>query len=160
MNIALHINQISSQNLFLLDTKNNVIMENGKFTKLNYGTDYFTMNGLYLIFKMQHFFIENNNNKKNLKFDPNHANNISFVQELTKLELKILDFYSANKCKSFKQNLLLKKQLSTGFMKVYKERLTTNFNASCYVLKISGIWESSNEIGITYKLFETNSLIH
>ena len=74
------------------------------------------------------------------------------------LECRLLDFYMSNKQKEFRKNLLLKKQIESGFMKIYKEHSTNSVPSNIYILKISGIWESSGEIGITYKLFESNSI--
>jgi hypothetical protein len=44
--------------------------------------------------------------------------------------------------------------------KEYKNQFLINENNknTQYVLKISGIWETQDEIGLTYKLFEVNNL--
>ena len=54
---------------------------------------------------------------------------------------------------------------------IYKETLSPDqgsyrlYLGSCkpgagtYILKISGIWETNNEIGITYKLLQTNDVV-
>ena len=42
---------------------------------------------------------------------------------------------------------------------IYKENSHVTIDTNIvYILKISGIWESNGEIGITYKLFESNSI--
>ena len=102
---------------------------------------------------------EQHETKKAIKFQFQHINNHVPLHDLIKLEQKILDFYSSNKCKDYKKSLLLKKQLESGFMKVYRENNIPLPNHHVkYLLKISGIWETNNEIGITYKLFECNSI--
>ena len=159
MNIAVNTNQISTQNLYLLDSKNNIIMNNGKFTKINYVHDFFTMNGIYILFPIHNFVFEQHETKKAIKFQFQHINNHVPLHDLIKLEQKILDFYSSNKCKDYKKSLLLKKKLESGLMKVYRENNIPLPNHHVkYLLKISGIWETNNEIGITYKLFECNSI--
>lgn len=158
MNIALSINQINSQNIGLLDSKTNIVMEHGKFTKINFLEESFTMNGLYIIFPIPNYSVESLHNRKNMKFHYNVSQNIGYAKELMLLECRLLDFYISNKQKDFRKNLLLKKQIESGFMKIYKEHNNSVDSPTIHILKISGIWESSGEIGITYKLFESNSI--
>jgi len=49
--------------------------------------------------------------------------------------------------------LVLGKQLSTGQIRVYHESHNKNKNNK-YVIKISGIWETRDKIGLTYKILE------
>ena len=42
----------------------------------------------------------------------------------------------------------------TGYIK----HLIDNKYANCFILKISGIWESENEYGFTFKFIEINHL--
>jgi hypothetical protein len=48
-------------------------------------------------------------------------------------------------------------------MKIYKEYNLTcelnNFKQIKHIIKISGIWQTNNEIGLTYKLYESTELI-
>ena len=148
-------------NLFFLDTKRNIIMD-GNFTKLIYSNDLFTMNGLYILFPVEHNGIEKIMNKNQLKFYPNTSSNLTIIQDFSKLETRILEYYKQSKQSNRKIANLLSKQMNTGFMKTYKEfqnvRETTDVvkkNVQ-YVIKISGIWETRDEVGLTYKLFEVN----
>ena len=50
-----------------------------------------------------------------------------------------------------KKNFILNNSLVNGIIKIYKKE-NKNFNS--VVLKISGIWETEKEIGITYKFIE------
>ena len=84
--------------------------------------------------------------------------NISIIQYFSTLEQKLLDFYSIIKGKSLKKNSLLTKQLYSGHMKVIIENVSLYSGLKQLILKISGIWETDNEIGITYKLFEGESI--
>ncbi len=156
MNFAIDLNNFGLENLSFLDSKKNIIME-GQFTKLNFLTEWFTMNGLYFNFPIE---IKNISvGEKNIvKFDAYTKNNISIIQYFSTLEQKLLDFYSIIKGKSLKKNNLLTKQLYSGYMKVILEKITLCSASKQLILKISGIWETDNEIGITYKLFEGESI--
>ena len=103
MNIALHINQLSSNNIGLLDSKSNIVMDGGKFTKINFIDPYFTMNGIFIVFPINHFVIETQNNKKNMKFQWYSTQNQNAAKELMLLENRLLDFYISNKQKDFKK---------------------------------------------------------
>lgn len=81
------------------------------------------------------------------------------MQELSKLEYRIIEYYKQiNQNKSSKKAMcLLTKQLYSGTLKLYKENHFANTikdKKGQYVVKISGIWETSEEIGITFKLVE------
>jgi hypothetical protein len=48
-------------------------------------------------------------------------------------------------------NYSLKQQIQNGSIKYYKDHMT---KGNLYYIKLSGIWETHNEIGITYKMIE------
>ena len=156
MNFAIDLNNFGLENLSFLDSKKNIIME-GHFTKLNFLTEWFTMNGLYFNFPIE---IKNISlGEKNIvKFDAYTKQNISIIQYFSTIEQKLLYFYSIIKGKSLQKNNLLTKQLYSGHMKVILEKVSLYSGSKKLILKISGIWETDNEIGITYKLFEGESI--
>jgi hypothetical protein len=156
MNFAIDLNNFGLENLSFLDSKKNIIME-GHFTKLNFLTEWFTMNGLYFNFPIE---IKNISlGEKNIvKFDAYTKQNISIIQYFSTIEQKLLYFYSIIKGKSLQKNNLLTKQLYSGHMKVILEKVSLYSGSTKLILKISGIWETDNEIGITYKLFEGESI--
>lgn len=156
MNFAINLNNFGLENISFLDSKKNIIME-GLFTKLNFLTEWFTMNGLYFNFPIE---IKNISlGEKNIvKFDAYTKQNISIIQYFSSIEQKLLYFYSIVKGKSLQKNNLLTKQLYSGHMKVIIENVSLYSGSKLLILKISGIWETDNEIGITYKLFEGESI--
>ena len=50
-----------------------------------------------------------------------------------------------------KKNYILNSSLVNGIIKIYKKESKSLNNV---ILKISGIWETEKEIGITYKFIE------
>ena len=136
-------------NIHFLDTKPDNIME-GKFTKLIFSNEEFTLNGLYMVidlFNAQEKQCENRN-KFTLKFQSNHLNNISLIHSILQMEQKILDIYYNYKKPKKYAKLALHQQLTNGFLHAYYEK--NNFKNK-YMLKISGVWETSQCYGITYK---------
>lgn len=160
MNIVFDINQISLQNIYILEQKKNIIMD-GQFTKLIYSNEWFSMNGIYLQFPIDNFSVENILNKKTIRFNPYSINQI-LIQKLSSLELQILELYKKNTFCCKKINNILAKQIYSGSMKITREYLFDNNQReddikTTYdkmIIKISGVWENNDEIGLTYKLIE------
>ena len=157
MNISIDLPKITLPNIYFLDKKMNIIMD-GNFTKVIYSNDYFTMNGLYILFPIEVSSIDKVGSKVILKFNPYHANNSIIVQEFSRLELRILEYYkNLYRCKA-KISTFLSKQIYTGGMKLYKDYNSNDIKKKNvqYIIKISGVWETYEEIGLTYKLIEVN----
>ena len=73
--------------------------------------------------------------------------NQSFIQKLHEIENDILSVYTCSSTK--KKNLQIKQLIS------YKISNITNK----VILKISGIWESKENIGLTFKIIITNKCV-
>jgi len=158
MNLTIPSKNFITRNICWLDTKNNTIMS-GTFTKLCYNTSHMSMNGLYLHFPVVIAEKDIIHDKTQLKFTPHTLQNNRIITGFTNIEHKILDNYIQNRHKSLKKVPLLSKQLMSGFMKVYKESNSIDFHQyNNYCVKISGVWETHNECGLTYKLFGGISL--
>ncbi len=153
MNFTIDKNIFTVDNVLLMDSKKNIIMD-GAFTKMNYLSEWLTMNGLF--FYMDIDLKSNcNSEKQNIQYDPYTVHNLPTIQFLSNLENLLLDFYLTNKQKKSKKNNLFSKQLYTGYLKVTtadnRDKISSKKQL---VVKISGIWETASEIGITYKIFE------
>lgn len=151
--------KISITNIYLLDTKRNIIMD-GYFSKIIYSNELFTMTGMYILFPLEIIGLESNGAKKQLKFNPYTQCNLQIIQDFSKLELRILEYYKQSKQNNKKIMNSLAKQLYSGYVKIYKDYnqvVEKNTNISCfYLLKISGIWETTDNVGLTYKIYEVN----
>ena len=91
-------------------------------------------------------------NKQILRFHSNHLQNISVIHSLIQIEHKLLEIYYQYKKNLKKQaKFVLHQQLMNGFVHYYQECENKTGN---FVLKISGIWETNNAYGITYKFIE------
>lgn len=159
MIISLDLTKFTLTNLFFLDTKKNMIMD-GNFTKLLYSNELFVMNGLYLLFLIEHNGPEKIMNKTQIRFSTYSQQNNSVIQEFARVERKILEYYKQTRCANKKISNLLHRQMTTGIMKTTREfpnqLYPSEYNNLQYVIKISGVWETREEIGLTYKLFEVH----
>ncbi len=168
MNLYLNIKDFKpfamlNDNIRFLYAKQNTIID-GKFTKLLYSDDYVIMNGLYFLFPILcDTSSHNNNNNSNIRYIQNNKQtNIQLIEDFTQLESKILTHYNNyNRCDKDKE-LSLSKQLQSKQIRVYKENANKPLDgrrpdiksSSIYTIKISGVWESFDKIGITYKIIE------
>jgi hypothetical protein len=162
MIVTLDLSKFTLSNMYFLETKKNIIMD-GNFTKLIFSNEFFVMNGIYLLFPIDHNGCEKIMNKTQIRFNPFQQYNQTLINDFSKLEKSILEYYKQCRMCNCKIVPLLQKQMLIGFMKTNKEYknqflINENNKNTQYVLKISGIWETQDEIGLTYKLFEVNNL--
>jgi hypothetical protein len=159
MNVILNLCDLQQEEfplrnvIHFLDTKPNNIMV-GDFTKLIYSNENFTLNGLYMHIKLEAVGEKKieHKNKQILRFHSNHLQNISVIHSLIQIEHKLLEIYYQYKKNLKKQaKFVLHQQLMNGFVHYYQECENKTGN---FVLKISGIWETNNAYGITYKFIE------
>lgn len=146
MNIfGLSLKNYNKEYFYFLDTKKNIIMENGEFTKLLYAEPHFTLNNIIFVIPFQKYLIDYYDNKSFVRVDINLSVNAEIIENIKKLEKGILDNYNVENVKKVVSNLYEK--IKQGRFCVHeKEKENVVF-----LLKISGIWEISGKIGITYK---------
>ena len=131
----------------------NKIMSGGTFTRIIYSNELVSMNGIHLIFTISGRTQEIYNNKFKFIYDTDEKTR-GVIQLIQNIESDIL------KGRFFKDkqlNYKLKEQINTGFFKFFQSRTqtkTTNdthSKAVLFSLKISGIWSTDDNYGITYK---------
>uniref|UniRef100_A0A6C0EP88 Uncharacterized protein n=1 Tax=viral metagenome TaxID=1070528 RepID=A0A6C0EP88_9ZZZZ len=150
MNIVQRIDQYDCRNIYFCDPIKNNIMNEGNFIRIIYSTQDVALNGVYLLITLTDLVCEKYYNKYKCTFNVNNhrelIENIRIIEEdiLKKIEIK-------NKCPLFK----IYEQLSNGNIKIFNE-ITTRHNNS-FILKISGIWETQNNYGVTYKFIKINN---
>ena len=118
--------------------------------------------------------------KKIITFDPYSEINFKLISRLCEIEREIIERYILNKCKSKYPSYILKTQLLCGTIKYhseYKEVTSKSYSSQMnyhplreniypvyrmgirgnkntterLILKISGIWETNTNVGITMK---------
>lgn len=158
MNIILDISNYNLGYTYFLDAKRNMVLE-GTFSKIIYSNQYFTLNGVYIHLPIEVDSIDRNIKKYILKFCPSSKINTPLIQELNRMEHKIIEYYKQlNGICHKKSSYSLNKQLFSGSLKVYKDyNQTTNYDVT-YIIVISGIWETADDIGITYKVIESSPI--
>lgn len=165
MNIILDISNLQLGYIFFLHAKQNIIMD-GIFSKIIYSNPNFTLNGIYFHFPLEIISVDKIMNKNIVKFNPMSVSNFALIQELSKIECRIIEYYKQihqNNKFSKKTACLLTKQLNSGSLKLYRDyndmtTTTVNTKPPYYVIKLSGLWENNDDVGITYKIIEMHPL--
>jgi len=141
--IAEEINNYNHKHLFIMQPIKNTMISHGLFYKILYSNNNFTSNGLYL--KMDFKATKWLNGRLIFDIEPNKE----IMNMIVNIEKYILDKIDNTKRAHYK----IYEQIKNGNFK------TSNSNPSI-VLKISGVWENENTLGISYKIITINELIN
>lgn len=148
---------INKENIYFLESKKNIIID-GTFTKLLYMDDCVTINGIFITIPI--IYNKDDKQKNIVMFNVNNVTNIEWIQKISKLEYDILQYYNHKSSITKKMNLGLANQLTYGKIKLYSNNMDIIDSPSLFIiLKISGVWETNSEFGITYKYLHSNAKI-
>jgi hypothetical protein len=151
MLILIDETQFESDNVILLEKNTNTIMNNGFFHRIYYSTPEFTMNGVYLLYNLTNIFVQEDYNKISITIlDPVKYNLI--LRSIQKIEGLIADKYSKYINKKFITKIC--DYFTNGKIKLFNDINIKNgkYDVKSLVLKISGVWETDYQYGITFKL--------
>jgi len=143
MNILTNIEQYDNTYIYFGDSIKNNIINEGHFIKIIYSTNYFSLNGVYLLVKFTNIVCEKYYNKYKCMFNVVDHKNI--IDKIKLIEEQILDKL---KLQNKTPQYTIYDQLKHGYIKMHNEYNSPNMN---FVLKISGIWESNTHYGVTFK---------
>jgi hypothetical protein len=148
MNLVKSINQYSEDNIYFCEPIKNNVMNEGKFIRILYSTHNLVLNGIYLLVHINDITCDKYYNKYKCNFNTLHnkdiIDNIKTIEEniLRKIEIKKIP------------QLKIYEQLKNGNIKLFNE---VNKSFCSFILKISGIWETQFNYGLTYKFIKINA---
>ena len=153
MYISLNTNQYDINNVIISEKTKNNIMTNGDFYRLYYSTEDIILNGLHISFELKNISIEKYFNKIKCIFDNNEYNS-NIVYLLKNIEKKLLERY-----RGINRDCVYRigEQLENKFIKIFDDNYISikRYSSIKFVLKVSGIWSSRNEFGLTFRFFLT-----
>jgi len=148
MNLVKSIEQYNDKNTFFCEPIKNNIMTDGNFIRILYSTQHFILNGIYLLVNFHDITCEKFYNKYKCNF--NILNHKDIIDNLKKIEEELLKKYNTSKIASYK----IYEQMKTGYIKIFTD--VGNRSHCSFILKISGIWETQYNYGLTYKFLKIN----
>ena len=124
-------------------------MIEGNFIRILYSTFNVTLNGIYLFIQLNDITSEKYYNKNKCTFNVNSHREL--IEKIKVIEENLLKKIEINdKIPQFK----IFEQLINGNIKFFCDT-NTKFN-NTFILKISGIWETQINYGLTYKFTKIN----
>ena len=143
MNIVKSIDQYNENNIYFCEPIKNNIMNDGTFIRILYSNHKVVLNGVYLYFTLNEITCDKFYNKYKCMFNPN--NHKDLIDKLKNIEDGLLR--KINIKNKIPQNKIFE-QFKNGNIKIFNN---ITDNKSEFILKISGIWETYNNYGLTYK---------
>jgi len=151
MYLTIDTNNFNKDHMVLSDKIKNNILNNSDFYRLYYSTPNITFNGVFIDFNLSNITIEKYFDKIKCCFEKNKQN-IECVNKILNIEKQIL-----KNCGIFNNIPIyrIEEQLQNNFIKIFVEKHVKigNYKNKKFVLKISGIWATSSECGITFRFF-------
>jgi hypothetical protein len=151
MYVVLELDDLNINNVFYLEKVKNTVMDNSDFLRIIYSNELFTLNGIFIKFKLNLKTIEKSFNKYKCLFDVNQHSDI--LLKISTIEKNIMyKQLFANKMPVYR----ISEQLNNGYLKIFNEIDSTSDTYE-FILKIHGIWENEFEYGLTYKFITPNA---
>ena len=149
MNIVKKIEQYDENNIFLCEPIKNNIISDGSFIRILYSTNNVVFNGIYLLITLNDLTCEKYYSKYKCIF--NVSTHKDIINDIKTIEEGILKKYTIEeKIPQFK----IYEQLKNGNFKIFSD--ISNKNVCSFIMKISGIWETQQNYGLTYKFIKVD----
>jgi len=155
MNIIIEKNNFNKDYVFFQNSVKNIVMEDGNFTRIIYSNTLFALNSIILTLQIHIIHIEKYFNKYKYVFDCHNENTKREIEKISEIERNILDRIQFQ---GKKPNYRISQQLSYGNIKFYTESLQFE-NAQNIYIKLSGVWETEHEYGISFKFIDSSRFI-
>tara|TARA_X000000368_G_C23057872_1_gene724912 strand:- start:749 stop:1252 length:504 start_codon:yes stop_codon:yes gene_type:complete len=148
--IAEKVEDINPNHIIICDPVKNSVMQHSNFYKIVYSNELLSLNGLYILFNLNNI----NQNKEKILFQ--YLDNKITIDKIAIIEEYILKLIDSNKNKIYKITELL----NNGYIKYcYNDYSINNITYNNFnnvnkslILKISGLWETKENIGVTFKI--------
>jgi len=144
MNIYHTVNNIDVNNITICNPIANKFSNYDKFYKILYNTNGMTINSIFLLVDIDSMHVSEEHKKYKLSF--NIDDNV--IDKIKKMEIALLEkvnqFLQKDIVLNCNYNLLNNKY-------IYSTNSISKKNKKIYI-RISGIWESNNQIGLTTKM--------
>jgi len=151
MYLTIPSNKFEINNIIISDKSKNNVIENSFFYRIYYSNNIVSMNGIYIKFNLYDLGIEEYYNKIKCNFSRYDERNKQVINKLVEIEHEILKNYI-----QLTQNPVytIREQLVNYYIKLFHKdsnKLHGNLARLSVVLKISGIWLTNKEHGLTFR---------
>jgi len=151
MNVVDTIENFDINRIYFTDSQNNMVIDDGSFSKILVSYDDMVMNGIFLQCHFNNTIVDKLEfNKYRISWDEKY--NQEILYKLKQIEIAILEKY-----KNHKQLPMSSTFINNRSIRVFSEmdKLKSHNN---FLLRISGVWETRESFGITYKFLELSNI--
>lgn len=155
MNIVISPTDLKLRNIHFHDAVTNTVMDDSSFIRVGYSNTDVTLNGIYLDISLNVSRIDKYFHKYKYIFE--YTNNMECIDMLVRIERMILDNLPTCNARNVYK---LKEQFLHNSIRVFenidsppKPLTPGTYN---FTLKISGIWVTDSDCGLTFKFFSQN----
>lgn len=148
MYIVIKLSDFKYNNIFFKRAVKNKVIENSIFSRIIYSDSIMCTTGLFIKIPLKIELLERFHN--NYKCSFTIQDNEKTITELEKIERNILNLVNI---KGKKVKYGISNHLRCGTLKFYTNHLD-NHVLGQYILKISGVWETERNYGVTYKILD------
>jgi hypothetical protein len=162
---AENIENFNNNNVILMYAIKNSMIEHSLFYKFLYSNDFITFNGIFLHFQLENISF----NKDRIILTKNNENNKNVLNNIINVENKLFNIINSNKIKNYKLSELINNN-NIKFSKSDIDNINdfnecneciecNECNKHHFILKLSGFWETNENIGITFKIIKINKFL-
>lgn len=152
MSVILATETFNPDNIYYVQNVKNNVKQNSYFSRIIYSTEHFSLKNIYFsinlinpTFKEQYLKTIIYFNEKECCLDKIYKIEREFLQ-------KYIEYKTFNKSdEKLIPNYSIYNQCKSNSIKVFKDSTNYNENNIDILIKISGIWQTDNNVGITYK---------
>ena len=150
MNVVTDIVKFNPNYVIFQNSVKNTIIEDCNFSRIIYSNELFMLNGIFLkvILKIK------NTEKYYNKYNFSYEDNKTILDMILNIEKLILCMFNIPRKSAV---FSIYNQFANENIKLFTDIVEKNGKFEDeFILKISGIWESDKEYGLTYKFMSTN----
>lgn len=152
MNAIIDKTTYNIDKVFFGEPIKNTIIENSIFRRIIYTEQYISFNNITLSFNLRNVYIKKYYNKWKCMI-----NDQIFVDYITNFERNILNKLNITNKKSCSA---ITQQVENGYVKLFSDIANQkSYDSYIIILKVSGVWESVSEYGLTYKVCDTQTIL-
>ena len=158
MFLCVNIDDFDKEKILINNKIRNNIITNSFFYRV-YSTDSeFISNGIVIDFYLKDVKFEKYFNKCKIIF--NRHSNTDIVKKLNKIENDLLSSLNIEKRK---KKFLIKEQVDNHFLKIIhdkglnRDKVNKSMSNCRFIIKISGLWESKLEYGLTFRCIKVEN---
>ena len=151
MYLVLEANQVRPEHILTQTPVRNTVMPDSNFIRIVYSDGVMALNGIHVRARLHTQRIEQYFNKYRCTIDL--AKSAREIQNISSLEQMVLNQSGIHGKRQVKR---ITEQLQQGNFKLFTEpsRGSHSNKGPVFVLKMSGIWETPEEYGVTHKFME------